>query len=171
MTNPPVVPAAAPTDYKYDANGNVTSIKRADGTTETKAYDTMNRVITETVPKTASPVVNIVTQKLYFPSGALKQVTDGNSKVTSFLYNGYDLRTTMTYPDASTQTWTYDDNNNVLKWKNTGGIFQTFTYDRRNRKLSMQWLTSAGVQVGWATGVDASTYAYDDASRMTIAEN
>ena len=171
VTNPPVVPVAAPTDYKYDANGNVTSVKRADSTTETKAYDTMNRLVTDTVPKTASPLVNIVTQLQYFPSGALKQVTDGNLNVTSFLYNGYDLRTTMTYPDLSTQTWTYDDNNNVLQWKNTLGIFQTFTYDRRNRKLSMQWLTSAGAQVGWVTGVDASTYTYDDASRMTIAEN
>lgn len=124
VTNPPVVPAAAPTDYKYDANGNVTSIKRPDGTTELKEYDEMNRVTKDTVPKTTTPTVtNIVTQMQYFPSGTLKQVTDGNSNVTSFLYNGYDLRTTMTYPNLSTQTWTYDDNNNVLEWKNTGGIF------------------------------------------------
>ena len=33
---------------------NVTSIQRADGTTETKMYDQMNRVLTDTVPQTTT---------------------------------------------------------------------------------------------------------------------
>lgn len=35
----------------------------------------------------------------------------------------------------------------------------------------MQWLNSAGAPVAWATGIDASTFTYNNAGRMTIAEN
>jgi RHS repeat-associated protein len=164
-------PAAQITDWKYDGAGNVTSIKRADGTIEYKEYDSMYRLTKHTVPKTASPLVNIVTQFEYFPAGTLKKVTDGKGQVTSFDYTGYDLRKTMTYPNSSTQTWTYDDANNVLQWKNPGGMFQTFTYDERNRKTSMEWLDANGAEVTWATGKDASSFTYDKAGRLSIADN
>lgn len=166
-------PAPTPqvTDWKYDGAGNVTSIKRADGSIEYKEYDSMNRLTKHTVPKTTSPLVNIVTQFEYFPAGTLKKVTDGKGQITTFDYSGYDLRKTMSYPNTSTQTWTYDESNNLLQWKNPGGIFQTFTYDERNRKTSMKWLDANGVELVWATGKDASTFTYDKAGRVSIADN
>src|SRR5262249_28131376 len=69
-------------------------------------------------------------------------------------------------------TWTYDDANNLLQWKNTGATYQTFTYDERNRKTSMKWLDANGVEITtWATGKDASTFTYDKAGRLTVADN
>ena len=59
------------TQFYYDDGINVTRIIRPDQTTETKTYDAMNRVLTDTVPQTAT--VNLTTSFVYNPSAASKR--------------------------------------------------------------------------------------------------
>jgi uncharacterized protein (TIGR02594 family) len=156
---------ARTTTWHYDGASNIYQIDRPDGTQETKTYDALNRVLTDTVPKTANPVVNIVTTFNYNPSGTINWVKDGENHTTSFAYDASDQRITMTYPNGSTQSWAYDDVHNP-KWRVTvNNETQYFYYDRRNRKYASWWYNWANNIVDWCY------FGYDWASRLTEAEN
>jgi RHS repeat-associated protein len=155
-------PSYNATRWKYDAVGNVTDIVRADGTLETKTYDAMNHVLVDTVPKSASE--SVITTFAYNPSGTILSVKDGNYHTTAFEYNGFDLKTKMTYPTSGTtdfQTWKYDGNKNLTERRTINGSTQLFGYDSRNRKSSMRWSNS----------VDSSDFGYDAAGRLILAAN
>lgn len=159
----------------YNSRGQIWKIKHADDTEETKTFDTMNRVLTHTVPKSGTPTnvtESITTTFEYYPStqsscGLLWKVTDGENHTTTFQYDAAGQKTSMTYPPASpsatpdTQTWSYDANHNLTARKAAGGAVQTFVYDNRNRKTAMRWSNSA----------DFGDFGYDDAGRLTFAQN
>ena len=163
-------PLGRVTQFYYDDKINVTRIVRNDDTgnvTETKAYDGMNRLSTDTVPKEAG--VNIVTRFDYYPwnvrSGSLLQkVTDGENHPYQFEYDPSGLKTKMTYPDNSTQSWTYDDAHNMKNRTTVGGKIQNFAYDNRNRKTGEWW-------DGFPADGEWRVFGYDDASRLTLATN
>jgi YD repeat-containing protein len=106
-------PLGRVTEFHYDDHINVTRIIRPDQTTETKSYDAMNRVLSDTVPQTAS--VNVTTSFLYNPSGTIQQVTDPGGHQTTFDYDASDQKETMSYPGGiQSQSWTYDDAHNLM---------------------------------------------------------
>jgi YD repeat-containing protein len=75
------------TQWFYDEASNVKSIQRADGTTESKTYDQMNRVLTDTVPQTNT--VSVTTTFTYYPGnvqygGLPQQVIDADGHITTF---------------------------------------------------------------------------------------
>ena len=149
------------TTWHYGDGINVTSIDRPDNTTETKTYDPMNRVFTDTVPRN-DPTDLITTTFIYYPSGMVHTVQDGNNHITTFEYNAANLKITMTYPNSSDyQSWKYDDAYNLATRRTVHGEIQSFSYDNRNRQTHM----------GWSNNVDASDFGYDDASRLTSANN
>jgi RHS repeat-associated protein len=161
-TSPPVSAIREVTDWKCDAAGNITSIKRADGTTESKTYDEMNRVLTDIVPKDASPPTYITTTFTYNLAGMLATVKDGNNQVTSFEYDPRDLKTKMTYPQVTDyKEWTYDEVGNAVRRRTVNGSSQLFTYDDRNRMTRMRWSNS----------IDSSDFAFDNTGRLTLAQN
>jgi len=163
------------TQFYYDDKINVTRIIRPDQTTETKVYDGLNRLISDTVPK--EPGVYIVTQFQYNPwngdstdgghSGSLLlKVTDGNGQPYKFKYDAAGLKTQMTYPNNSSQSWAYDDAHN-LKSRTTvagGSEIQNFLYDIRNRKTGEAW-------DGFPAGGEWRVFGYDDANHLTLATN
>jgi RHS repeat-associated protein len=177
-------PLGRTTQFYYDDGFNLTRIIRPDSTTETKAYDGMNRLVTDTVPKETG--LNIVTQFQYYPwnggadghSGSLLwTVLDGESHTTTFEYDASARKNKMIYPDNSAQAWDYDDAGNLASRTAVGGERQSFTYDNRNRKTAMSWNNGAD----WAsftyyadgrlwTASNANsvvTRTYDDAGRLT----
>ena len=122
-------PLGRTTEFHYDDGFNLTRIIRPDSTAETKAYDGMNRLITDTVPKAQG--VDIVTQFQYYPwnvssASLLWKVIDGELHTTTFEYNPASLKTKMIYPDSSTQSWAYDDVHNLVSRKAVGGEVQSF---------------------------------------------
>jgi uncharacterized protein (TIGR02594 family) len=165
-------PLGRVTQFYYDDKINVTRIVRNDNTgnvTETKAYDGMNRLATDTVPKETG--VDIVTRFQYYPwnvrsASLLQTVTDGESHNTTFEYDPSGLKTKMTYPDNSTQSWTYDDAHN-LKSRTTVAVppeTQNFAYDNRNRKTGEWW-------DGLPPDAEWRFFAYDDANHLVRAMN
>jgi RHS repeat-associated protein len=153
--------------WHYDDASNIYQIDRPDNTTETKSYDALNRVLTDTVPKSTNPVINIVTTFNYNPSGTLNWVKDGENHTYNFAYDPADRKTSMTYPDGSLQQWAYDDVGNP-KWRITvSSKVKYFYYDCRNRLYATWWYN-------WDDSLhtpDWRYFGYDDASRLIEAEN
>jgi RHS repeat-associated protein len=167
-------PLSYTTQFLYEDGLNMTKIVRAYGTqqsnTETKAYDAMNRVLSDAVQKSTN--VYLTTWFTYNPSGTISQITDARGSqsgdptyTTSFYYDASDRKIQMTYPGGSNQQWSYDDAGNLASRTTVKSVTpretQSFGYDNRNRKTSMSWSNSAE----WAT------YSYDFASRLTEAKN
>jgi len=160
-------PLGRTTQFYYDDGINITRIIRPDNTTETKTYDALNRVLSDTVPKTANPVVNLTTSFTYNPSGTIQKVTDPNLHYTWLYYDASDRRFQMTYHDGSTQFWAYDDAGNLESRITVNGETQWFYYDNRNFKYANWWSN-------WDDSVrtpDWCFFDYDAAGRLTEAEN
>jgi RHS repeat-associated protein len=160
-------PLGRTTQFYYDDKINITRIVRPDQTTETKAYDGMNRVLTDTVPKETG--INIVTRFDYYPwnvrsASLLQKVTDGEIHYTTFEYNPSGLKTKMTYSDNSMQSWAYDDAHNLKSRTTVGGEIQDFKYDNRNRKTGEWW-------DGFPADGEWRVFGYDDANHLTLATN
>ena len=160
-------PLGHTTQFYYDDGINITRIIRPDITTETKTYDAMNRMLSDTVPKTANPVVNLTTSFLYNPSGTIQKVTDPNVHYTWLYYDASDRKIMMTYHDGSTQQWAYDNAGNLESRITVGGETEWFYYDIRNFKYANWWSN-------WDDNVrtpDWCYFDYDAAGRLTEAEN
>ena len=147
---------------------SITRIVRPDTTTETKTYDALNRMLSDTVPKTSNPVVNLTTSFTYNPSGTIQKVTDPNVHYTSLYYDASDRKTPMTYNDNSTQGWTYDDAGNLESRTTVNPVnpreTQCFGYDIRNFKYArlVERLERQRSQ---------RLALFDDARRLTNATN
>jgi RHS repeat-associated protein len=160
-------PLGHTTQFYYDDGINITRIVRPDTTTETKTYDAMNRVLSDTVPKTSNPVVNLTTSFTYNPSGTIQKVTDPNVHYTWFYYDASDRKTQMTYHDSSSQYWAYDGAGNLQSRTTVNGETQWFYYDIRNFKYAHWWSD-------WDDSVrtpDWCYFDYDATGRLTEAEN
>jgi RHS repeat-associated protein len=160
------------TQWFYDAASNVTSIQRADSTTETKTYDQMNRILTDTVPQTNT--INVTTTFNYYPGnvqygGLMKQVIDADGHITTFTaYDQSGLKTIVTYPNNDTHVFGYDNDKNLITRQTANTTIQNFTYDNRNRKATMYWTNPNNVSNFTA---EWSSFGYDAASRLTSAQN
>ncbi len=81
------------------------------GWTTTSAYDAMSR---RTQASNTAIQAGPLQQKAYTPDGLLMTLTDANANATSYAYDGFDRLATATYPDASTEAYTYDADANPL---------------------------------------------------------
>jgi RHS repeat-associated protein len=160
------------TQWFYDNVSNVTSVQRKDNTTESKTYDQMNRVLTDTVPQTST--INVTTTFTYYPGnvqngGLMKQVIDADGHITTFTdYDPAGLKTTVTYPNGDTHGFTYDNDKNLTARRTVNGTTQNLTYDARNRKIAMVWTNPTNVSdftAEWAN------FTYEAGSRLTSAQN
>jgi RHS repeat-associated protein len=153
-------PLSRTTEFHYDDGLNLTRVIRPDQTTETKTYDAMNRVLTDTVPQTST--INLTTWFVYNPSGTIYKIIDPNGQPTWFAYNASDEKVAMLYSgQTQSQSWVYDDVHNLASRTTVNGETQSFTYDNRNRKVTMRWSNNA----------DWANFAYDDVGRLWVAAN
>ena len=68
----------------------------------------------------------------------------------------------MIYPNGTeSQAWGFDANYNLVARTTVNGSTQLFSYDSRNRQISMTW----------SNGADWATFGYDAVGRMTNALN
>jgi RHS repeat-associated protein len=143
------------TQWTYDASSNITTVTRPDTKTEIYTYDSLNRILT------GKDADNRVTTLTYWPSGLAKTLLDPKSQLTQFEYNLFDLRTKMIHPNTDYETWAYDTAKNMIDRRAVNGQVQHFDYNNRNRPTAMTWSNS----------IDWATYGWDDATRLTSANN
>ena len=161
---------AGPTEFTYDLNDNVTSVKDALNRTSLMTYDVMDNLITSKNPRLDTETYT------YTVLGELKTVTNGRGKTRSYQYTARGELKFMYLPDGTTEFYGYQGDGSLASFEGSGRSkinYQydnvgrlsvidypamtdtTFTYDDAGRRISM---TDTSGQTSWF---------YDDANRLT----
>ena len=122
------------TEYTYDDQGNVTSVKQQTSfatppayNTTSNQYDALNRLKQVSDPGTG------VTQYAYNGLDALTQVTDPRSLSTGYTVDGLGNLTVQSSPDTGSTSSTYDTAGNLLTQTDAKSQVTTYAYDALNR--------------------------------------
>jgi RHS repeat-associated protein len=145
-------PEAKNWSYGYDSSHRLTTITNPLAiTTATNAYDTLGRVMTQTVPRQGTP--STATYSFYF-SGFRNQEVDPAGNATTYFYDrkgreyaiedalghkverefdGQDHVVRATDPRTNDTSFLYDGNHNLAQTTNALGKTSHFTYDALHR--------------------------------------
>jgi YD repeat-containing protein len=168
------------TEYGYDDQGNVTSVKDPLNHTTVNQYDALNRVTQVTDPGLG------VTQYAYNGLDALIQVTDPRNLVTGYVTDGLRNLIQRTSPDTGATQNTYDAAGNLLTQLDAKNQVTTYAYDALNRVTLVTFQDGSKQTYGYDQGANGigrlSTitetnssnqvtsviaYAYDQHGRVT----
>lgn len=111
--------------YSYDSNGNLASVKDANGNTTSFTYDASHRILTAT-----NPLGDIVIINTYDAQGRVIKQLDAYNQATSIAYNtplAGDV--TVTNPDNSQFVAHHDSAYRKTYIKDELGFVKTYTYD------------------------------------------
>ncbi len=129
------------TEYAYDNQGNVTSVKDPLNRVTANAYDALNRLRQVTDPNTG------ITQYAYNGLDQLTGVTDPRGLATGYAVDGLGNLTQQVSPDTGTTVNTYDAAGNLLTQTDAKGQKASYAYDALNR-------------ITFITFADGSKHAY-----------
>lgn len=145
--------ASAPGDYEqyvYDANSNVTALRKRSGQVVNLGYDNLNRLLSRTYPTAAD--------NISFSYDLLGHKTAANKTGWPVSYNWDNAgRLTGTTAGGKTLAYQYDAASNRTRttWPETTPFYVTTTYDALNRPTDI--LENGTVSL--------ANYQYDDLSR------
>lgn len=164
-------------EYAYDADSNVTSVRKRDGQYIGREYDASGQLIRKDLAGSAQDVYyryNNLGQQVFARFGSVSgegitHVYNGFGEVTSttttmgsvsrtlgFQYDGNGNRTRLTYPDGVYFTYQYDGGHRQSKiLDSAGSTLIAFGYDSQGRRESLTRTNGYG-----------STYGYDDVSNL-----
>jgi YD repeat-containing protein len=119
------------TEYTYDAAGNRTAIRDANGHVTSFDYDAVNRLVQETDP------LGHATHYAYDAAGNRTELMDANGFTTAFEFDKANRLTFIDYPEFDADvTFSYDSAGNRLSMED--GTGQTiWEYDALNRPTSI----------------------------------
>ncbi len=147
--------ASSATDYEqvaYDANSNVTSLRKRNGLSITLAYDNLNRLLSRTYPTAAD--------NISFSYDLLGRKTAANKTgyAIGYVYDNAG-RLTSTSAGGKTLAYQYDPAGNRTRttWPEATAFYITASYDALNRPTAIKELGTTNL----------ASYAYDDLSRRT----
>jgi RHS repeat-associated protein len=123
--------------YSYDNVDRVSSVMDPVGNITSVGYDALSRATASyNTAIQSSPLV----RQAYTADGltASQTVARSNSvaDTTAYGYDGLDRPSTVTFPDASTEAYSYDADSNVLARKTRAGATIGFSYDTLNRLIA-----------------------------------
>ena len=125
-------------------------------TTQYSNYDPMGRLLA------TIDASNYTFNSTYDLAGDLISQTDG-SYTTGYAYDQLGRKSKLTYPDGTTELWTYDASGNVSTYTNRAGAVCQYLYtDGRNRCNGYTWSNTAAPSVA---------YVYDPTGRPTDVAN
>ena len=142
------------TSYQYDANGNKICMIDANANSGATAtgyqpvnantnctvkyvYDQLNR-LTQTIDAintTTSAANNRTTSYTYNLYGEKLSVTDANNATTSYLYDDLGRMTQTTDPLTNIEAYVTDETGNVIKKTDRKGQVFLYAFDSMNRKI------------------------------------
>jgi YD repeat-containing protein len=156
--NSPQVPvaggsAAGPNVHStYDADGNVLTLRDANGHTTTNTYDLLNRLLT------SKDAAGITVTNTYDQVGNKLSVRDGNLHTTSFVYDGLNRNIAVTDAAGNATQLRYDGLNKTQRIDALGQV-TTYLYDVRNRLQHVVYASSTAAN-------SQRDYAYDGVGNL-----
>ena len=180
----------------YDANSNVTSVRRRDGRTFSFGYDALNRLASKIVPDGCAPSQQGVcpaasaTRDPYYSYDLLGRLLGGRFDSASgadAVTMAYDALGRMTSSTISMGGFSktlgsqYDVAGNRTRLTHPDGTYFSFGYDQLNRLGTGSWTNGGGTtafltnsfdslgrKTGIARGASSSTsYGFDSVSRVS----
>jgi len=154
------------TEYGYDTQGNVASVKDPLNKVTSNQYDGLNRLKQVTDPGLG------VTQYAYNGLDALASVTDPRNLATTYSVDGLGNLVQQASPDTGTTTNTYDAAGNLLTQTDAKGQVTTYVYDAVNRVALVTFHDNSKQQYLYDTGANgigrlASISELDPAGQQT----
>lgn len=134
-----------PTDFTYDANGNLNAVTDALGRVTGNDYDPLGR-LSRTLQNVGG--INAQTQFAYDAQDNLTRVIDPKGLNTTYTYNGLGDLTQLASPDTGTTLYTYDSGGNRRTQTDARNQTSTYGYDVLNRLTRITYATS-GLNVGY----------------------
>jgi RHS repeat-associated protein len=153
--DPSTANTASSTDYEqygWDANANLTSLRKRSGQSITLAYDNLNRLTARSYPTTADNVA--YTYDLLGRRLAATGATAADNVAYAWDNAG---RLSSTTANGRTLSYQVDEAGNRTRLTWPDGVYVTTTYDALNRPTVIKESGSASL----------ASYAYDDLSRRT----
>jgi YD repeat-containing protein len=167
------------TEFAYDNQGNVLSVKDPLDKLTLNQYDALNRLKQVTDPGAR------VTHYGYNGLDALTSVGDPRNLVTGYTVDGLGNLNQQVSPDTGTTTNTYDVAGNLLTQTDAKGQLTTYAYDALNRVTLITFHDGSKQAYGYDTGANGigrlrsiteldpanqqtnqTTYAYDQNGRV-----
>jgi RHS repeat-associated protein len=166
-------PATGPlTSWIYDVNDNVLSETDPLGRVTTSTYDSLDRLLTTTLPDPdgAGPLIAPQTINTYNAQGMLattaERLTATSFLTTTYAYDQWDRKIQSTDPRGAITRWTYDTQSNLTSVIDPGNNATTYAYDRRDRRISET--NSLGLVESYATDKVGNLVQVTDRNGMVI---
>ncbi len=93
-------------------------------------------------------------------------MVDDRGGVTRWAFDSHDRKTSMTYHDGSTESFTYNTASNVVQFTDCNGSKFTNTWDPRSQKTSTTIAPASGIG-----GTTAQSFQYNGLSQTTFARD
>jgi YD repeat-containing protein len=138
------------TEYTYDDQGNVLTVKDPLNRITANQYDALNRLKQVTSP---API-SAVTQYGYDGIDQLVSVTDPRGLVTGYTVNGLGNLTQQASPDTGMTVNTYDAAGNLVTQTDAKSQVTTYAYDALNRVTSITFHDGSKQQYAYDTGTN-----------------
>jgi RHS repeat-associated protein len=184
------------TTYGYNAFGELTHHKDADGNVTETAYDTTGRPVRTLLPAApAAGTTELLRPQIltaYRPGGLVASETDPRGATTAYEYDRYGRTLSVTQPDpdgggaetSPVTEYVYDRAGQLLEQTDPNGALTTATYDAFGRNATVTATERVGSDLAHFTtaytydaagllktsttpGGDQTAYAYDALGRPT----
>ena len=141
------------TTWDYDLQGRVTQETRADGSSESYAYETTSSRLKQKTDRK-----NVTTTFEYFLDGKLKRKSySDTTPAVNYTYDPVDGQMLTAANGTDTLTWTYDNMDRVATEASTKNASTVgYTYDDAGNRTVLS-----------LDGATHVTYGYDQQSRLT----
>lgn len=121
---------ANPTDFSYDADGNIASRTDALGHSSRQQYDSLNRLVLS-LQDAGGLDVEVRTQ--YNVMDQVTRVVDPKGLSTTYSYNGFGDLTGQVSPDSGASQYTVDSGGNRRTFTDARGVTASYQYDALDR--------------------------------------
>src|SRR2546426_881726 len=150
-----------PTNYTYDAKGNLITVATFYGATSPRTYDASGFMKTSqdfrhfqtnvTLGSKSKTIEAGGTSTVfgYDTRGNLLTVTNPRLFTTTYQYDAYSRRTNETTPGGNATRITYDRNGKVATRNDANGNLTTYAYDKLNRVTKATYPGSVVVTTGY----------------------
>ena len=140
------------TSYQYNSFGEVTQVTDALGNITTNAYDGKGNLLSVTTPVPGNGAGASVTQFGYDPKGQLTSITDPLGHGTTITYTSAGLVASITDAQNNVTSYQYDGRGNrtaVIDPVNGAAHPTTFTYDLMDRLLRITYPDGTHTDFGY----------------------